>query len=190
MEYKSLGLRPQSWPGRSGSTGCRWATRRCQKWTTTPAPVRAHAGRLSALRVFHSESAVHGAFVWARRARDSTKRRFPARAVYQPDASNRRICTFGVHRPADLNESWSPENNVRAIIIVPLYMEDPYRSCYSSSSPRSRRQNANDASFGQLSRDLGVADNQATAVARTAAAAYGSSARLFPALHRSLHESF
>jgi hypothetical protein len=34
---------------------------------------------------------------------------------------------------------------VRAIIIVPLYMENPYRSFYSSSSPRyRRRQNAFD----------------------------------------------
>ena len=38
-------------------------------------------GRLSALTVFHSKSFLYGAFVWARRALTSPKRRFPARAV-------------------------------------------------------------------------------------------------------------
>jgi hypothetical protein len=44
-------------------------------------PVRATSGRLSALRVFLSKSILYGAFVWARRALNSQKRRFPARAV-------------------------------------------------------------------------------------------------------------
>jgi hypothetical protein len=38
-------------------------------------------GRLSALSVFHSKSVLYGAFVWARRALNNPKRRFPARAV-------------------------------------------------------------------------------------------------------------
>ena len=38
-------------------------------------------GRLSALSVFPSESILYGAFVWARRALYSQKRRFWARAV-------------------------------------------------------------------------------------------------------------
>jgi hypothetical protein len=36
---------------------------------------------LSVLRVFNSESGLRGDFVWARRALNSPKRRFPARAV-------------------------------------------------------------------------------------------------------------
>jgi hypothetical protein len=40
--------------------------------------VRALPGRLSALGVFHSKSPLYGAFVWARRALISPKRRFPA----------------------------------------------------------------------------------------------------------------
>ena len=44
-------------------------------------PVRARPGRLSALSVSHSESGLYGAFVWARRALNGQKRRFPARAV-------------------------------------------------------------------------------------------------------------
>jgi hypothetical protein len=43
--------------------------------------VRARPGRLSALRVFHIKSTLYGAFVWARRALNSPKRRFPARAA-------------------------------------------------------------------------------------------------------------
>jgi hypothetical protein len=38
-------------------------------------------GRLSALSVFLSKSVFYGAFVWARRALNGPKRRFPARAV-------------------------------------------------------------------------------------------------------------
>jgi hypothetical protein len=38
-------------------------------------------GRLSALSVFHSKSCLYGAFVWARRALNSQKRRFSARAA-------------------------------------------------------------------------------------------------------------
>ena len=37
-------------------------------------------GRLSTLRISHSESAVCGAFVWVRRARNGLEWRFPARA--------------------------------------------------------------------------------------------------------------
>jgi hypothetical protein len=44
--------------------------------------VRAHPGPLSTLRVFHSESGMHGGFVWERRALNRTKRRFPSRAVW------------------------------------------------------------------------------------------------------------
>jgi hypothetical protein len=42
--------------------------------------VRALPGRLSALSVPHNKSGVYGAFVWARRALNSQKRHFPARA--------------------------------------------------------------------------------------------------------------
>jgi hypothetical protein len=45
------------------------------------ASVRAVPGRLSALSVFLCKSVLYGAFVWARRALNSRKRRFPARAV-------------------------------------------------------------------------------------------------------------
>ena len=36
---------------------------------------------MGALSVFHSESLLRGTFVWARRAANNQKRRFPARAV-------------------------------------------------------------------------------------------------------------
>ena len=42
--------------------------------------VRTLPGRLSALSVFHSKSVLYGIFVWARRALNHRKRRFPARA--------------------------------------------------------------------------------------------------------------
>jgi hypothetical protein len=48
--------------------------------------VRARRGWFSALRVFlcqNSESVFYGAFVWACRAPNRPKRRFPARAVYR-----------------------------------------------------------------------------------------------------------
>ena len=45
-------------------------------------PVRVRPRRLSALSVFHSKSFLYGALVWARRALNSQKRRFPARAQY------------------------------------------------------------------------------------------------------------
>jgi hypothetical protein len=48
--------------------------------TQTPGPGRAHPGRLSALSVSQSKSGLYGAFVWARRALNRQKRRFPARA--------------------------------------------------------------------------------------------------------------
>jgi hypothetical protein len=53
----------------------RWRARR---W---PRMVRALPGRSSALRVLHSTSGLYCAFVWARRALTSPKRRFPARAA-------------------------------------------------------------------------------------------------------------
>jgi hypothetical protein len=43
--------------------------------------VRALAGRLSALGVSHRKSILYGAFVWARRALNGRKRRFPTRAA-------------------------------------------------------------------------------------------------------------
>jgi hypothetical protein len=43
--------------------------------------VRARPGRLSALRVSHRKLGLYGVFVWARRALNCRKRRFPARAV-------------------------------------------------------------------------------------------------------------
>jgi hypothetical protein len=46
-------------------------------------PVRATQGRLSALSVLLFKSVFYGAFVWARRALNSQKRRFPARAVHR-----------------------------------------------------------------------------------------------------------
>jgi hypothetical protein len=42
--------------------------------------VRALPGRLSALSVLRSKVGLHGAFVWARRALNNQKWRFPARA--------------------------------------------------------------------------------------------------------------
>ena len=45
--------------------------------------VRAAQGRLSALSVFHRKSVLYGASVWARRALNSQKRWFSARAVAQ-----------------------------------------------------------------------------------------------------------
>jgi hypothetical protein len=45
--------------------------------------VRAALGRLSALSGFLCKYVLYGAFVWARRALNSQKRRFPARAVVQ-----------------------------------------------------------------------------------------------------------
>ena len=45
------------------------------------ATVRARQGRLSGLIVLHSKSVLCGAFVWARRALNSQKRGFSARAV-------------------------------------------------------------------------------------------------------------
>ena len=46
-------------------------------------------GRLSALRVFLWKSILYGAFVWARRALNRRKRRFPARAVRLAHAGRR-----------------------------------------------------------------------------------------------------
>jgi hypothetical protein len=43
--------------------------------------VRTLPGCLSALSVFHSKSVLYGVFVWARRALNRRKRRFPARAA-------------------------------------------------------------------------------------------------------------
>ena len=49
--------------------------------TSAATSVRAHPGRLRALSVSHRESGLYGAFVWARRALNGPKRRFPATAV-------------------------------------------------------------------------------------------------------------
>jgi hypothetical protein len=59
-----------------------------------PAPqtVRARPGRLSAHSVSHSKSILYVAFVWARRALNRPKRRFPARAVMQPRAVRHSDC--------------------------------------------------------------------------------------------------
>ena len=53
--------------------------------------VRAAQGRLSAIRLFLWKSILYGAFVWARRALNSRKWRFPARAV--AGAARRRPLT-------------------------------------------------------------------------------------------------
>jgi hypothetical protein len=49
--------------------------------------VWAFPGRLSGLilSVFHSKSVMYGAFVWARRALNRPKWRFPARAAWNAD---------------------------------------------------------------------------------------------------------
>ena len=47
-----------------------------------PATVRARPGRLSTIGVPHSKSILYGVFVWARRALNSPKRRFSARAEH------------------------------------------------------------------------------------------------------------
>ena len=52
-----------------------WLTR-----TAASGTVRARPGRLSALSVSQRKSGLHGAFLWARRARNTPKRRFSARA--------------------------------------------------------------------------------------------------------------
>jgi hypothetical protein len=49
--------------------------------STPQLTVRAVPGRLSALSVFLLKSILYGAFVWAHRALNGPKRRFPARAV-------------------------------------------------------------------------------------------------------------
>jgi hypothetical protein len=49
--------------------------------------VRAALGRLSALSVFQCKSVFYGTFVWACRALNRQKRRFPARAVNTEDAA-------------------------------------------------------------------------------------------------------
>ena len=51
--------------------------------------VRAISGRLSALSVFDSKSVLWGCFVRARRALDSRKRQFPARAVCERPGGGR-----------------------------------------------------------------------------------------------------
>ena len=52
-----------------------------------PGPTR----RLSALSVYLCKSDFYGAFVWARRALNSQKRWFPARAVFSDDVVTRFI---------------------------------------------------------------------------------------------------
>jgi hypothetical protein len=48
---------------------------------------RAHPGRVRAVRVSHSESVSYDAFIWARRALNSQRRRFPARAEWRYDTT-------------------------------------------------------------------------------------------------------
>jgi hypothetical protein len=48
-------------------------------------------GRLSAISVFLFKSVLYGAFVWARRALNRQKRRFPARAVVKRDQPGRLV---------------------------------------------------------------------------------------------------
>jgi hypothetical protein len=67
---------------RDGPPGREPAARALDVWT-----VRAVPGRLSAISIFLYKSGLYGAFVWARRALNRRKRRFPARAVPAlPDA--------------------------------------------------------------------------------------------------------
>jgi hypothetical protein len=57
------------------------AARSCGQWPSSRArstPARAHPGRLSALSVSRSKSVLYGAFVWAPKALNRRKRRFPA----------------------------------------------------------------------------------------------------------------
>ena len=56
-----------------------WAKHNPEKLKTVHGP--GPPGRLSALSVFLCKSVFYGAFVWARRALNMQKRRFPARAV-------------------------------------------------------------------------------------------------------------
>ena len=58
------------------------------------ATVRARPGRLSTLSVSHSNSGLYEAFVWARRALNRQKRRFPARAGH--DKGNELLATANV----------------------------------------------------------------------------------------------
>ena len=53
-----------------------------RSWSLVHRTVRAALGRLSALSVFLWRSILYGAFVWARRALNRRKRRFPSRAVH------------------------------------------------------------------------------------------------------------
>jgi hypothetical protein len=57
-------------------------------WTRR-STVRARPGRLSAISVFLCKSVLYGAFVWARRALNIQKRRFPARADKEHDKAER-----------------------------------------------------------------------------------------------------
>jgi hypothetical protein len=56
-------------------------------------------GRLSVLSIFHSKSVSYGVFVWARRALNSPKRRFSARAVPWRRARARRALGEARLRP-------------------------------------------------------------------------------------------
>jgi hypothetical protein len=66
---------------------CQGRGRRSRSWTLPrpwrPSPTaRACPRQLSALSVSHCKSGLYGAVVWARRALNIQKRRFPARAVW------------------------------------------------------------------------------------------------------------
>ena len=85
----------QGW--RTGTGLTRWAARRGRSSTATRSSARSSrpppanrtstplsgSSRLSALSFFHSESVLYRAFVWARRALNSQKRRLPARGADQ-----------------------------------------------------------------------------------------------------------
>jgi hypothetical protein len=53
--------------------------------------VRTCQGRLSALSVFHGESVLYGAYLWARGVLNRQKRRFPARADARRRRGRRRL---------------------------------------------------------------------------------------------------
>ena len=87
LKFTSLPHRCSACPTGSGR---RSAPTSAHSWPT----VWARPGRLSGLSVSHSKSVFYGAFVRARRARNSQKWRFPARAVEdweRPRAQERTI---------------------------------------------------------------------------------------------------
>ena len=78
--------------------------------------VRARPWRSRALSVLRRESVLYGAFVWARRALSSQKRRFPARADH------------GVAEDATHTNDWSLEGVRRRRIFASVLYSNPYLS--------------------------------------------------------------